>query len=490
MKMKKIIIVLVILPMIFLSNSCQKESLSELNIDPNNPSDVSIALTFTAGLDYILYKYGRFTNGSDWDTWAGLFTQTFAGNHGSGISYDQYEIRNNDALWWRWWDGFLDLNDVIVRGTELEAWDHVGASKVITALGLGSLTSYYGDLPWSEALKGAEIPTPVFDSQEQVYESILSLLNDAISDFNKTSLVAMGGEDIVYAGDANKWEALAYALIARYENHFSLKDPSGSATRALAAVQQAKALGFNSFDSDLKFTYDNTGEYQNGWYDMFENNQMIASENFMNLLIDTDDPRRLSYWNDISVDDLDVGFTGKSNGFGTSNVSYSPIGPKGFYGSATSPQLIMTHFELLFIEAEAEFRLNGATAAAADALNEAIAAQLNLVEPADAEYLVEYQSLTPDYITNYASETAATVTMEKIMTEKYKAMVTMNGESWTDVRRHNYQYPDYLAIPVTQAGVPVASQLIQRVLYPQESINTNPNTPTDVTIFDKLWIFQ
>ena len=76
------------------------------------------------------------------------------------------------------------------------------------------------------------------------------------------------------------------------------------------------------------------------------------------------------------------------------------------------------------------------------------------------------------------------------MTEKYKAMVTMNSEGWVDVRRHNYMYPDYLAIPVDKNGIPVADQFIQRVLYPQESINTNPNTPNNVTIFDKLWIFQ
>ena len=489
--MKKLILSCFLICLFFVPQSCQKESLEELNIDPNNPSNVSITLTFTTGLDYVLYKYGRFTNGSDWDTWAGLFVQTFAGNHGSGITFDQYEIRNNDALWGRWYDGFLDLKDVITRGADLEAWDHVGASKVITALGLGSLTSYYGDIPWSEALQGAQLPQPKFDTQEEIYQAIFALLDGAIADFDKTSLVTMGAEDIVYGGDSNKWKALAYALKARYENHYSIKDPSGSATRALAAITQAKNLGFINANADLKFTYDNTGEYQNGWFDMFENNQMIASENFMNLLIATDDPRRLSYWNNISVDGTAVGFTGKSNGFGTSNVSYSPIGPKGFYGAATSSQLIMTHFELLFIEAEAEFRsAGGPNANSATALNAAIAAQLNLAVPNDVSYATEYATLTPGYITNFGSETAGSITMDKIMTEKYKAMVTMNGESWVDVRRHNYQYPSYLAIPVTQAGNPVATNFIERVLYPQESINTNPNTPTTVTIFDKLWIFQ
>ncbi|WP_455170271.1 SusD/RagB family nutrient-binding outer membrane lipoprotein [Aegicerativicinus sediminis] len=419
-----------------------------------------------------------------------IVTQQWAGNHGSGINYDQYDIRNNDALWARWWDGLLDLKNVIERGTEQEAWTHVAASKIISAEALGTLTSWYGDLPWSEALQGAVNPTPIFDSQEEIYNSMFNLLDEAIADLDRTPAVVMGSEDIVYNGDATKWKALAYALKARYENHFSLKDPSGSASRALAAVEQAKNFGFDSFASDLKFTYDNTGEYQNGWYDMFENNQMIASENFMNLLISTNDPRKYSYWNDVEVTGMFVGFNGKQSGYGTSNVSFSPIGPKGFYGAPTSPQLIMTHFELLFIEAEAEFRLNGATDRAANALNAAIEAQLDLVVPNDPDYVVEFMDLKPDYLANYASETAATVTMEKIMTEKYKAMVTMNSEGWVDVRRHNYMYPDYLDIPIDKNGIPVADQFIQRVLYPQESINTNPNTPNTVSIFDKLWIFQ
>ncbi|WP_455170272.1 hypothetical protein [Aegicerativicinus sediminis] len=69
--MKKLSILLIIISILSIE-SCQKESLTELNIDPNNPANVNIGLTFTAGVDYILYKYGRFTNGTDWDAWAGL----------------------------------------------------------------------------------------------------------------------------------------------------------------------------------------------------------------------------------------------------------------------------------------------------------------------------------------------------------------------------------------------------------------------------------
>lgn len=75
------------------------------------------------------------------------------------------------------------------------------------------------------------------------------------------------------------------------------------------------------------------------------------------------------------------------------------------------------------------------------------------------------------------------------MTQKYVAMFTMNTESWNDVRRHNYQFPNYLSIHVTPEGTAIASQFIQRVLYPQESTNTNSNTPNS-NIFETLWIFN
>lgn len=476
--------------------SCET-SFDDLNTHPNQPVEANIDLLFSHGANNILYKFGRFTNGSDWDLWAGLWTQTFAGNHATGVNFDQYIVRNPDALWGTWYDGFLDLRSVIEQGTENEAWTHVGASQVITALGLGSLTSYYGGLPWSEALQGSENPYPTFDSQEAVYNAIFGLLDEAVANLQRTPSQALATADIWQNGDAQRWLATAYALQARYENHFSVKDPSGSATRALAAVDLAKGAGFTSGNTDLVFPYSGTGTFQNGFYDLFENNQIIASESFMNALETTNDPRKNAYWNDQNFDGDFVGFLGKSNGFGTDNTAYSPIGPKGYYGKADSPQPIVTHYELLFIEAEAAFRA-GDTDRAATAMNAAIKAQLDLVTPTVLETLASeggdvaaYQQSITDYITNYGSATGATISLEMIMTEKHKAMVCMNGESWVDVRRHDHQYPDWLAIPVTSGGQTVGTSFIERVLYPQESLNTNPdNTPSNVTIFDRLWIFQ
>ena len=493
--MKKIYFKIVLSLLIFTPLACEM-SLEELNEDPNNPTAANLDLVFTAGENSVLYKFGRFTNGSDWDLWAGLWTQTFAGNHGSGISFDQYQIRNADAVWTTWYDGMGDLKNVIDRGETLEAWHHVGVSQIVTALALGNLTSFYGDIPYSESFQGVNLSQPKMDTQEEIYTTIFTLLSNGITNLQKTPQIPLGTADFVFEGDAAKWIGVAYALEARYRNHFSVKDAAGSATQALTAITNAKTNGFTSSSADLAFPYAGVGVYQNGYFHLFENNQIIASENFMNLLDNTSDPRKEAFWNDENTDGVSVGYVGKKNGFGTSAVSYSPIGPKGYYGKADSKQLIVSHFELLFIEAEAKFRSND-KAGAATALNAAIEAHLDQVTPsyiatltAAGSSVTAYQQKVTDYKANNANETSATITIEKIMSEKHKAMVCMNGESWVDVRRHDYQYPSYLEIPEFANGTPVASDFIQRVLYPQESIVGNPNTPSNVTIFDQLWIFQ
>lgn len=477
----------------FYTQGCN--NLEDINIDPNKPSNVDLGLIFTSGEEKILYKYGRFTEGTDWDTWSGLWIQTFAGNHGAGINYDRYDLQAVNSTWGTQYDAFNDLNEVIKRGVETEAWEHVAASKILISLGLGTLTSVYGAMPWSEALKGSEIPYPNFDSQENIYQTMQSLLDEAITDLGKTSTLSLGNNDFAFQGDTAKWKALAYALKARYANHFSKKDPSGSAANTLRAVDNAKAAGFTSHDFDLTFPYGGEDIYLNGWFHMFENNQMIASDVFMNYLNETNDPRKFSYWNSQNVDGDELGYVGKPNALGTTNLSYSPVGPQGFYGKKDSPQLIVTHFELLFIESEAAFRA-GNLALAAQALNEAIVKQIDLVTPATVSYRTtndgnvdEFNQMITDYKTQNANETAASITLEKIMTQKYVAMFTMNTETWNDLRRHNYQFPEYLSIPVTPEGTAIANQFIQRVLYPKESSNTNENTP-DASIFETLWIFE
>ena len=86
----------------------------------------------------------------------------------------------------------------------------VGISKVIEAHAVGTGASLFGDIPYSES-GNLEISDPIFDSQKSVYSSVITLLDNAISDLNSASSGSIS-EDIYFGGDKAKWIAAAYTL--------------------------------------------------------------------------------------------------------------------------------------------------------------------------------------------------------------------------------------------------------------------------------------
>ncbi len=345
----------------------------------------------------------------------------------------------------------------------------------------------YGNIPWSQALDVVKYPHPKYDTQAEIYTAMQGLLTSGIKN------ITAGGDvkgDILYGGDLTKWKGLAYMLSARYYNHMSKKDPTGSATSALAAIAAAKAAGFTSSGNDFQLNYDGSASFLNPWNATWENGMYVANTPFLELILTTNDPRIRAYYTSTAWTSGTTSYgLGKSQDGDVGTGNYMTPGDSTFYGAKDAPQLFATYFELKFIEAEANMRAGNAAAAAA-ALNAAVAAQLKKVMNFE-----EDEALVPAYIATYGAETATTVTMEKIMTEKYKAMICQEAETWMDVRRHNYAYPTGMqAIPVisnvTPTKVKVASAFIQRLLYPQSELNNNASNVPKAGMFDKLPILQ
>jgi hypothetical protein len=55
--------------------------------------------------------------------------------------------------------------------------------KVLLAATLGMVTTVWGDVPYSDAFSTANL-SPAYDSQESIYQSIGSLLDEAIVDLS------------------------------------------------------------------------------------------------------------------------------------------------------------------------------------------------------------------------------------------------------------------------------------------------------------------
>lgn len=117
-----------------------------------------------------------------------------------------------------------NLEPLIKKATEEEAWHYVGAAELIHAWGFMLMTNLYGEMPYTEALSG-EI-SPKYDDGKTIFYGCLDMLDKAIEDLSKTqpsTATPLSSGDIWNGGDVNKWLKLAYGLKARWLNNLSKK---------------------------------------------------------------------------------------------------------------------------------------------------------------------------------------------------------------------------------------------------------------------------
>lgn len=113
------------------------------------------------------------------------------------------------------------------------------------------ITDCYGDVPYSEALSGkAGVFTPKYDTQEEIYTSMLTELETAI-----TALDAAGDKpssDLFYGGDIAKWKKFGYSLMLRSAMRLVKVNPT------LARQYAEKAAAGGTFESIADNAYGRT----------------------------------------------------------------------------------------------------------------------------------------------------------------------------------------------------------------------------------------
>jgi hypothetical protein len=230
---------------------------------------------------------------------------------------------------------------------------------------LGAATDLFGDMPYSEALKGNEnVLTPKFDTQEQIYTALLGLLDGAIADLGKPAtenLVAVKG-DVMYAGNITKWKKAAYSIKARHLLQLSTVKGNAAYTDALAAA----ANGFSSTADDMMVPWEEANHNPIFQF-MEQRGDVRMGATLVDLLKSLEDPR-LSFY---VAKDGNGEYTGSVIGSQNENASK----PGLYIAGATASSMIMSYAELKFIEAEANFKLSKSTEAL-DALKKAVGASI------------------------------------------------------------------------------------------------------------------
>ena len=428
MKIKSLAILAVIA---FGFTACSDAWLEEKKLDQNRPSEVSMEVLLPAAQAGCGMLQGdvlpRLTS---------IFMQQMTGTDRQSLAHNRYaQIGEGDfnTPWNNSYAGGLyDLQLVMDMADEQDAPAYRGIAKIMTAFALGILTDHFGDIPYTEAFSGAANLKPAYDSQEDIYNTIFTLLAEGKADLALPSSVMPGSDDLVHGGDLAAWAAKADALKARYLNHLS-KTSSYDAAAVISACNDALNAGAYSvmrYEASLN---------QNPWYQftVIDRAGYISQFGTMYDMMEASSDPRISFYR--SADSLTL--------------------PS--YGAATSDLPLVTPFELYFIKAEAEMNSGDATAARAS-LEDAIESHMTWLG-------VDAASTTA-----YIDSLSATTDLELIMNEKYVAMFT-STESWTDWRRTGFP-------TLTAPADANLSDIPRRMPYPEgEYLYNSANVPMPLT---------
>ncbi|GAC1415025.1 MAG: hypothetical protein NVSMB53_13310 [Gemmatimonadaceae bacterium] len=329
--------------------------------------------------------------------------------------------------------GLVSIRTAEARADAISDKVYKGILEVLEGMNMMFAADNWGDVPYREAISST---TPHFDPQLQVYDDLLKLLDQAISDMNGAG-TGPGAYDLVYSGDKVKWTQAAHTLKARIYLH--LVEARGGASQYPLARTEA-ALGISAPANDWKTVHSTATSERNMWL-QFQltsfGQDLVAGAPLVGIMKAQNDPRLPDYFG-----------KNTSGGYGGYDVATqqnvgepSPIANSN-RNTPTFPQPIITYDENQLILAEADFKTGNVPLAATE---------LNNVR------------------SRYGKSLIAVPTLADIMTEKYIALF-QNIEVWNDYKR--------TCLPTLTPALG-RSVIPGRLPYGSTEQQTNPNASAD-----------
>lgn len=467
---RKYLAILVVV-FVFSFQSCRKDYF-DLNDNPNQvttPSLPSLLSTATHKTGINSYNAGNVV--------APLVQ--YLANPGASASTDIYQIVDYTGTWDAFYFAMADIWDMRNLAIKQGTSEYLGVANVLLAYHINLVSDLWGNAPYSDAFTTTTL-TPKYDTHQDLYNSALTLLNEAIVELAKTNatIKLAATSDLIHGGVLSRWIKTAQALKARMLIKVS-KLPSYNAASVLTAIDNAYTS--NSDDAGMA-----AFQLRNSWAQVARNNASLTLSGWLSeQLVDhlngvtygIFDPRirKITDPNPVTTHGL---WKGTVNGAGNRAPGNNTVKDENYvaisspWTSDVAPLLIVTYAELKFIEAEAAFGTNPGRAYTAYLAG--INANMDKLQvPAGAE--------RTDYLAA-VSVGSANLTKDMIFREKYVATY-LNAEAWNDARRHNYGYKDF--------GLPVGAVLptfIRRLEYPTgERSKNGANVPNVASLADKLW---
>jgi hypothetical protein len=450
-------------------------------LDVNNNPNQATAASPQLVLPDALASTGSYLTGTGssfyfLNLWMGYWN--WSGNYSIATSDKNYQFTQgfNNGIWSNAYLNLKNYNYIDTQAGTLNQPLLQGMAKIMKALHFQILVDTYGDIPYTDALKGTTSILPKYDKAQDIYDDLFKQIDAAIALLSKgDGTLNPGPNDIMFKGDISKWLKFANTLKLRMLLRQSEKADRASVIQAQLATIKASGYGFLGAGENASVNpgYANSQNQQNPIYGAFyaingnptqTNNQLKGNLYGITFYKQTKDPRLAAFYKPVA------GTTNTFNGtlFGTTDVlvnsQVSDVGP-GILKSVDQAAPIIQSHESLFMQAEAAQR-GWITGDPKTLYQSAITESFKNVGRTEAEAATYYSQAGVNDVNWDASPNK----IEAIITQKW---ASENGtgqfEAWSDYRRLGLP----TGIPISLDASTTVKQIPVRLLYPTSEYSTN-----------------
>lgn len=443
----------------FLFSACTKD-FKEVNTDPNRIESISPGTL----LNPTIYEVASFNmkqaDGITFNLMQVMlpFPSTSGGIH-------RYDITENtgSSTWntyYRWLKNIREMYNASVKAQDP---NYQAIAMTLNAWVSSTLTDCFGDIPYSEALRGDEqVFYPAFEKQSSIYPKLISDLDSANKLFN-TSRTMLYGTEILFANNVSKWKkfcnSLQLRLLLRLSKRTEL-DVYTKINNILANPVQYPVFTSNAEAAVLSLS--GITPLMSPWGRPIDFTTFrAAGKFFLDSLNPLNDPRRAKFCSQaksLSSPFPNIGYVGIPHGYAGSESQFAYTPSNLLIGLVTAPMIvpIFPYAEVEFIRSEAAL-IAGNTTAAKTAYEKGVQAAME-------QWTVTFPTT---YFTN--TNAAWNGTLDRIMLQKYYALIFVDYQQWFEYRRTGLP-----KLPVA-AGMLNNGVMPSRFMYPIPVKMSNPD---------------
>lgn len=440
---------LLLTAVISVASGCKPGDFGDINVSPNSPSTPQTSLLLTSAERYL----GRVTAETSVATAAGIvnawepkiYIQQISENLYTSVSRYNTKIYSYNGLFAV---ALEDLQTIITLNTDDATKtkpyvvnggsnaNQIAAARILKAFYFQNMTDRWGDIPYSESLKGKDILTPKFDEQQAVYAGIFKELKESAAQFDNGA--GLKG-DILFGGSVAKWKKFAATIRLNMALRLSKVDPAMGKTEFNAALADG-VIGSN--DDNVVYTHLSQSPNENSLYYNYEVSKRVdysISKTMVDALQAISDPRIPVY-----ADPTATGtYVGMPYGLTQALAGVYDPGSPGKPGNISligkafraqnSPVRIFTYPEVLLTIAEG-YKLGWVTGAPDDAM-----AETNYKNAIAASFTLNGVTAPASYFTQAGVAYNSADAIKLIITQKWIAnYMGYAVEAWSDWRRTGY----------------------------------------------------